>query len=114
MDSAQLLREIGTRLYIKRREKGYTQEKLAELTDVTPQTISYAEQGRKAMRAENIVKVCNALNISADYLLMGKESNTSFEVLEEQIKSLTNEQQIYIKLILNSCINLCKEKSDAI
>lgn len=108
MDSAQLLREIGLRLYTKRREKGYTQEKLAELTEVTPQTISYAEQGRKAMRAENIVKVCNALNISADYLLMGKEEHTSLNVLEEAFKNLTNEQQIYVKLILDSCINLCK------
>ena len=110
MDSTQLLREIGLRLYTKRREKGYTQEKLAELTDVTPQTISYAEQGRKAMRAENIVKVCNALDISSDYLLMGREMTAPLTVLEEKFKNLTNEQQIYVKLILDSCINLCDTK----
>lgn len=108
MDSTQLLREIGLRLYTKRREKGYTQEKLAELTEITPQTISYAEQGRKAMRAENIVKVCNALGISSDYLLMGKEDNGSLSILEDKFKNLTSEQQIYVKLILDSCINLCQ------
>ncbi len=108
MDTAQLLTEIGLRLYTQRRKKGYTQEKLAELTEVTPQTISYAEQGKKAMRAENIVKVCNALDISADYLLMGKEEHTSLNVLEESLKKLTNEQQIYVKLILDSCIHLCE------
>ena len=109
MDSLLLLKDIGARLCQKRKEKGYTQEKLAELIDVTPQMISYAEQGRKAMRPENIIKICTALNISADYLLMGKETvSSSFAVLERHFENLTNEQQIYIKLILDSCINLCK------
>lgn len=109
MDSSQLLKEIGLRLSQKRKEKGYTQEKLAELVEVTPQTISYAEQGRKAMRPENIIKICTALNISTDYLLMGKESSeSSFDVLERKFENLTSEQQIYIKLILDSCISLCK------
>lgn len=107
MDSSQLLKDIGERLVQKRKEKGYTQEKLAELIEVTPQMISYAEQGRKAMRPENIIKICCALNISADYLLMGKET-TSFDLLEKHFENLTSEQQIYIKLILDSCINLCK------
>lgn len=109
MDSSQLLKEIGLRLCQKRKEKGYTQEQLAELIEVTPQTISYAEQGRKAMRPENIVKICIALNISSDYLLMGKDnSHSSFDILGEHFENLTSEQQIYIKIILDSCINLCK------
>ena len=49
MEYNKLLSEIGFRLYTKRKERGYTQEKLAELMDVTPQTISYAESGKKAM-----------------------------------------------------------------
>lgn len=109
MDSLLLLKDIGARLCQKRKEMGYTQEKLAELIDVTPQMISYAEQGRKAMRPENIIKICTALDLSADYLLMGKETAlSSFDVLERHFENLTNEQQIYIKLILDSCINLCK------
>ena len=110
MDSVQLLKDIGLRLSKKRKELGYTQEKLAELIDVTPQTISYAEQGRKAMRPENIVKICTALHISADYLLMGNDTSPSIGELEQSFNILTSEQQIYVKLILDTCINLCKTK----
>ena len=107
MNSEELLKEIGARLAKTRKEKGYTQEQLAELIEVTPQMISYAEKGRKAMRPENLIKICTTLDTSADYLLMGKET-TSFGIFEKHFENLTNEQQIYIKLILDSCINLCQ------
>lgn len=108
MEYNKLLSEIGFRLYTKRKERGYTQEKLAELMDVTPQTISYAESGKKAMRAENIVKACRVLNISADYLLMGTEPTAPMSELEQKISGLSNEQKIYVNIIIDSCVNLCK------
>lgn len=110
MDSAKLLKDIGIRLSKVRKDAGYTQERLAEEIDVTPQTISYAEQGKKAMRAENIIKICTALDISADYLLMGKDIMALPGITDRIFQNLTQEQKIYIKLILDSCINLCKTK----
>ncbi|GEM_PF-1457445 len=106
MEHADLLREIGDRLSIKRREAGYTQEKLAELTDLTVQTISYAEQGRKGMRIDTIVKLCKVLNMSADYLLMGKHTD-EYSNFEKSFNGLTGEQQIYVKLIMDACLGLC-------
>ena len=107
MDSKQVLKDIGNRLYEKRKEKGLTQEKLAELIGVTPQMISYTEQGKKAIRPENLIKICKTLNVSADYLLMGKKPSDIAFVSDEAFKSLTDEQRIYIKIIIDSCINLC-------
>lgn len=106
MDQKDLLKEMGYRLSTKRRETGYTQEQLAELVDMTAQTISYAEQGRKAMRPETIVKICTALNMSADYLLMGKHTD-EYSNFEKSFNGLTGEQQIYVKLIMDACLGLC-------
>ncbi len=67
-----LLVEMGARLMRRRKQRGLTQEEVAELAGLTPQTISTAERGEKALRPENVVKICHALDISTDYLLTGK------------------------------------------
>lgn len=66
-----LLKDMGKRIFDRRKQLNMTQETLAELAHVTPQTISTAELGQKAMRPETILKVCDALNISTEYLLRG-------------------------------------------
>lgn len=66
-----LLKDMGKRIFDRRKQLNMTQETLAELAHVTPQTISTAELGQKAMRPETILKVCDALHISTEYLLRG-------------------------------------------
>ena len=59
------LLEIGHRLCAQRKKKGLTQDALAEKANVSAQTISHAELGKKAMRADTIIGVCGVLEISA-------------------------------------------------
>ncbi len=66
-----LLRQMGKRIYDRRKQLRMTQEELAEKAGITPQTVSTAELGKKALRPENIIRICSALDISSDYLLMG-------------------------------------------
>ena len=47
-----LLKDMGKRIFDRRKQLNMTQETLAELAHVTPQTISTAELGQKAMRPE--------------------------------------------------------------
>ena len=49
------LLEIGHRLCVQRKKKGLTQDALAEKANVSAQTISHAELGKKAMRADTII-----------------------------------------------------------
>ena len=72
-----LLAQMGSRILKRRKQLRMTQEELAEKAGVMPQTISTAELGKKALRPENIVRICTALDISTDYLLMGKISEAS-------------------------------------
>ena len=71
-----LLKDMGKRIFDRRKQLNMTQETLAELAHVTPQTISTAELGQKAMRPETILKVCDALHISTEYLLRGVITET--------------------------------------
>ena len=51
------LLEIGHRLCVQRKKKGLTQDALAEKANVSAQTISHAELGKKAMRAWEILSI---------------------------------------------------------
>ena len=70
----ELLAGIGHRISSARKSKKMTQEALAELADVSYQTISSAELGKKALRPENIIKISQALLVSTDYLLTGNRN----------------------------------------
>ncbi len=71
MDEATFLKEMGQRIYLRRKALHMTQEQLAEKADVSPQMISNLELGYKAVRPKNLVKVCEVLELSADYVLTG-------------------------------------------
>lgn len=71
----KLVQEMGKRISARRKELRLTQEELAEKAGLTSQTISTVETGTKALRPENIARLCEALDTSADYLLFGKISD---------------------------------------
>ena len=85
----ELLKEMGQRILERRKQLNMTQETLANLTHLTSQTISYAEMGQKAMRPETMLKICEALGISADYLLRGKILEADTSLLQQKISTLT-------------------------
>lgn len=88
-----LLKEMGNRLASRRRTLNFTQDQVAEMAGVTTQTISSAERGTKALRPENIVKICNVLGISPNYLLLGSDSLLLEEVCSSGLSKLTPQQR---------------------
>ena len=53
----ELLKDMGRRIYDRRKQLHMTQDTLAELANITPQTVSTAELGQKAMRPETIIGI---------------------------------------------------------
>ena len=51
----ELLKEMGQRILDRRKQLKLTQEALAKMAHVTPQTVSTAELGTKAMRPETML-----------------------------------------------------------
>lgn len=98
------LQQVGKRLYERRKQLRMTQEELAERVGITSQTISTAELGKKAMRADTIIRVCNALNVSADYLLFGNVSPQDISILSQKVSQLSPEQYRHLEDAIDSFI----------
>ena len=96
-----LLKDMGKRIFDRRKQLNMTQETLAELAHVTPQTISTAELGQKAMRPETILKVCDA----------GVITETDSSLLMEKISTLTPKQYRHFEDILDSFIAAIQEEA---
>lgn len=60
---------FGSRIRKARKEKGYTQEKLAELVSVTTGHIGSIERGKAKIGLETFVRICRALDVTPDQLL---------------------------------------------
>lgn len=56
-----------------RENLGYTREKFAEKLDVSVSYLAELERGRTGISVKMLIKVCNVLGLSADYVLFGKE-----------------------------------------
>lgn len=104
-----ILQEIGKRILDRRKQLGLTQEALAEKAEVTTQFVSYAESGKRAMRPENLLKISEALGLSADYLLTGDMIDKDSLLLSEKLRMLTPKQLRLIEGLLDTYIAFCNE-----
>ena len=97
-----LLKEIGNRIYERRRLLGYTQEQLAEMMDVSIQMISNLERGNKAIKIDNLLKISRILDVSTDYILTGIQSG---DELSLKAKCLSERDYKMVCEIVNFCID---------
>ena len=61
---------------------GYTREKFAEKLDVSVSYLAELERGRTGISVKMLIKVCNVLGLSADYVLFGTERPKDKERLD--------------------------------
>ena len=93
--------EIGKRITERRKKLGMTQETLAEKGDLTPQFVSYAESGKRAMRPENVIKLAKTLEVSADYLLTGDIVDKDMLILSDKLRTLSPEMLRIVENIID-------------
>ena len=106
MEKDLCLYEIGQRIYHRRKKLGLTQEALAEKGEMTTQFVSYAELGKRAMRPDNLLKISQALDVSADYLLTGDIVDKDLLILSDKLRKLSPAQLRIIENIIDECIGL--------
>ena len=105
-NSNEFLKEMGTRILIKRKQLNLSQDKLAEKAGISSQVVSSAERGAKAVRPENLLKISMALGVSADYLLSGNVIDKDCFALSKNLEDLTPQQVSIINEIVEKCIKL--------
>ncbi|MCI9273643.1 MAG: helix-turn-helix transcriptional regulator [Clostridiales bacterium] len=97
--------EIGKRIKQVRENAGLTQEKLAELLQISPQHLSNLERGTVGISVSTLKLLCDTLYVSVDFMLLGTTPEPSSSFLEQKLSRLSAEQQD----ILHSLFNLLME-----
>lgn len=86
--------DIGHRIKQARRTAKLTQEQLAEAIDVSAQYVSDLERGVVGTSIPTLIKICDNLAVSADYLLRGKDMQDVPPLgLSERLRSLSPQEQ---------------------
>lgn len=68
--------EFREKLQNLRKSQGMSQEKLAELLNVSRQAVSKWESGQGYPETEKLIKISEMFNVSLDYLLKTEEYKT--------------------------------------
>ena len=66
-----------------REEMGYTREKFAEKLEVSVSYLAELERGRTGISVKMLIKVCDVLGLSADYILFGEERSEDTLMLDK-------------------------------
>ena len=90
---------IGRKIKSIRKKKGFSQLKLSELIDRSPPYISYIESGIKSMSLDTFVLISNALNVTADELLIDNLENT-IKVSNHEFTALLTDCSDYERRVL--------------
>lgn len=80
---------LGLRIRRIRKERGLTQQTLAELSHQEPSNISHIERGATKLGLPTLVSIANALGVTADDLLCDSlaAADNAFAVEAEQLLS---------------------------
>lgn len=99
--------QIGKRLKEIRISKCITQEYVAGIADVNVSHISNIENNRVKVSLSTLVHICNALNITVDYILAEEYKYTS-EVIDKEILRELQDCNIDIKKRILKIIQILK------
>ena len=66
---------VGDRIREVREHRRLTQDRLAEVTDISKGFLSDVENNKRNVSSEYLLRIANALGASVDYLLKGESSS---------------------------------------
>ena len=101
------LRIVGLRIKEAREAKGLTQEALASIVDLSPTHVSVIERGLKATKLDTFVAIANALEVSADFLLIDVVTNATAGTvteLSEMISKLPEKEKRKVLKVVKTLI----------
>lgn len=99
--------EMGARIAERRKQLGWTQEQAAEAAGLSWQFFACVERGIKNIRAESLLKLSRAMNVSADYILTGKQSQADYGHLLKYLEPLSEMQLKYLEEIMKNYVLAC-------
>lgn len=99
---------LGTNIKKCREKAGLTQEKLAELVDISPNYLSALEREAKSPTVDTLVRILNVIGLPLDEMLDGitqTETKTYCTRLEERINKLPLRKQRKVYRIVDEILD---------
>lgn len=85
--------EIGKRIYELRKSMNMNKRQFAKFIGISGQYLGKVELGIHGLSLDSLINLCNNTNVSADYILFGKE-----KISDEMFQNLfagINQQQMF-------------------
>lgn len=95
---------IGKKIRKYRKERGLTQDELAEMTDLSTNYVGALERAEKNLTLANLINIANALDVTADMLLCDEIRNgykIKTSMITEKIEKLSPSDRDKIMQMLN-------------
>lgn len=104
------LYKLGEKIRQTRMNCGITQEKLAEMVDISTNFMSLIENGRN-MSVETLVKIADALGVTVDYLLsdtMEVQSDKIMTQIAQNLSTLSDDEKLFFLNVIKQYKNIEK------
>ena len=98
---------LGNRIREARTQKLHTQQKLAEMAGISQMYLGEIERGTKMPSLRSFIKIIEALDLSADYVLRDELSSGEryiYDEIAEKLKNLSPQQRKAASEILDAYI----------
>ena len=88
----ELNMKIGERIKRSRERACLTQERFAEVIDVSVQYVSDLERGKTGTSIPTLIKICNALHVSSDYILFNRNESDKLSELLGKLQTVSENE----------------------
>ena len=95
---------LGLRIMQRRKQLGINQSELAEQIGLSEHQISNIETGRSYPRMKSFIRICEILEVNADYFISGAMKDEIDENIIDMISSLSQEEQKTVWKLLDAYI----------
>lgn len=92
-----------------RTDRGYTREQLAYLADISEKFLYEIEMNKKGFSAETLMKLSHALEVSMDYIMLGKGSRKYDDEIVATLEQFKPNTLEMVARLLKAAYEISKE-----
>lgn len=96
---------LGLRIMQRRKQLGINQNELAKSIGLSEHQISNIETGRSYPRMKSFIKICEILEVNADYFISGTMKEDISDNIIDMIASLSDEERKTVWKLLDTYIH---------
>lgn len=103
--------KLGERIAKRRKQINIKQNVLADQLNISNNYLSSIERGKEKPSLEILIKICNALNITPDYLIMGNTHTSNVPTkLIEGLRLCTDDDIGLVEIIVEAMVSRNSDK----